>query len=353
MTVGEDGQQPLPWLGPALSAALAAWRGHALLLHGAPGLGTLPLALSLAQAALCEANDRGAGLAPPCGRCGSCRLVQSRVHPDLLVLLPEQLRREHDWPLRDDKPDADDSRRKPSRQIRVEEVRAVIDWVQRTSGRGRGKVVVLHPADTMNATAASALLKTLEEPPAGTRLVLSAADPATLLPTVRSRCQIVRVPLPQAEPAARWLAGQGVAKPEVLLAACAGRPLEALELHAAGLDAAAWAALPAAVARGQGAAVAGMGAPRLIDTLHKLCHDALAVASGAAPCYFPPGSVPPGADVGALLAWQRTLARVARHDDHPWHEALLADTLVAAAHAAWSTPAAAARGGAPSQRQPG
>ncbi len=124
--VDESGELPLPWLAQPLAEALAQHSGHALLLHAAPGSGALPFAMALAQAWLCEAT---AGARRPCGRCGSCRLVQGHVHPDLQVLMPETLRREHDWPLADDKPDGDEGKRKPSRQIRIDEVRGVIDWV--------------------------------------------------------------------------------------------------------------------------------------------------------------------------------------------------------------------------------
>ena len=102
----------------------------------------------------------------PCGRCGSCRLVQSHLHPDLTVLLPETLRREHAWPLPDDKTDGDDSKRKPSRQIRIDEVRLLIERCTRTSARGQGKAGLLHPAEALNLQSANALLKTLEEPAA-------------------------------------------------------------------------------------------------------------------------------------------------------------------------------------------
>lgn len=90
MVVGEDGQLPLPWLAQPLADVLASQRAHALLLHAAPGTGALPFALTMAQAWLCEAAE---GTRRPCGRCGSCRLVQSHLHPDLQVLLPETLRR--------------------------------------------------------------------------------------------------------------------------------------------------------------------------------------------------------------------------------------------------------------------
>lgn len=345
MVVDAGGSLPLPWLAQPLATALATHRGHALLVHGAPGVGALPFALVLAQAWLCE--DKSAAGARPCGRCGSCRLVQAHVHPDLLVLLPEVLRRAHDWPLADDRIEADDSKRKPSRQIRVDEVRSLIDWATRTSARGSGKVAVLHPADVLNAQSANALLKTLEEPPAGTRLVLTSADPAQLLPTVRSRCQRLELRAPAAAEGAAWLAAQGVAQPAVLLAACSGRPLDALALAQAGVDSAAWMALPAAVANGRAAALAGWPVPQAVDALQKLCHDAMARAGGGPALYFPSQQVPAGSEWRRLAAWSQELARISRHAEHPWQEALMIDALVIQGrHAlAESTPASPARRG--------
>lgn len=326
MVVDAAGTLPLPWLAEPLAVALATHRGHALLVHGAAGVGALPFALVLAQAWLCEAT--AAASPRPCGRCGSCRLVQSHVHPDLLVLLPETLRRAHDWPLADDKGEGEDAKRKPSRQIRIDEVRSLIDWATRTSARGRGKVAVLHPAEALNAQSGNALLKTLEEPPVGTRLVLTTGDPALLLPTVRSRCQRLHLPAPAPDAAAGWLVAQGVAQPEVLLAASSGRPLDALALAQAGIDAEAWSALPSAVARGHAAALAGWPVPRAVDALQKLCHDAMCRAGGGPALYFPSQRVPAGAAWPALAAWSHELARVARHEDHPWQEALMIDALV-------------------------
>ncbi len=329
MVVGPDGQLPLPWLAAPLQAALAQQRGHALLVQGHEGIGALPFVLTLAQAWLCEgvAADRAA----PCGHCGSCKLVQNRLHPDLQVLMPELLRRQHEWPLVDDKAEGEDSKKKPSKQIRIDEVRGVIDWVFKTSARGRGKVVVLHPAEALNVQSANALLKTLEEPPPGTRIVLSTADAAWLLPTVRSRCQMLKLPAPGTEPSLAWLQAQGVKGAEALLAACSGRPLEAASWSAAGVQADQWLALPAALARGQAGALQGWPLPRVLDALHKVCHDAMALASGAQPRYFAAGSLPTGGDLAALAAWSRELDRLARHDEHPFFEGLMLEALVAAA----------------------
>ena len=335
MVVGEDGQLPLPWLAQPLADVLASQRAHALLLHAAPGTGALPFALTMAQAWLCEAAE---GTRRPCGRCGSCRLVQSHLHPDLQVLLPETLRREHDWPLRTDKLDGEGAKRKPSRQLLIDDVREVIDWIWKTSARGRGKVALLHPAEALNMFSANALLKVLEEPPPGTRILLTAADPALLLPTVLSRCQRITLRDAPAPQAAAWLAGQGVAEPEVLLAACSGRALDALALARSGVDAATWSALPQALAQGQGGVFTGWPVPRVLDALHKLCHDAMAKASGAPTRFFAAGRMPVGAGMPALSAWSRELRRVAQHDDHPWQEPLLIDALVQAAARALAAP---------------
>jgi DNA polymerase-3 subunit delta' len=345
MWVAEDGAAPLPWLAGPLAAALRQQRGHALLVHAAAGVGPLPFSLVLAQSWLCEqvsdvgaADGQGARLA--CGRCGSCRLVQAKVHPDLMLLMPEAQRRELDWPLPGDKTDSD---KKPSRQIRVEEVRLLIDWVFKTSARGRGKVAVLTPGESLNTTSANALLKTLEEPPPGTRIIITTPDPMRLLPTVRSRCQRLRLAEPDETVATNWLEARGVAEPKVLLAAAAGRPLDALALHEAGVKAEHWRRLPQALARGQAAAVQGWAVPRLLELLQKLCHDAMAVAGGAAPRYFEPGTVPAAGSMARLRAWSLELQRVARHAAHPWNEGVLADALVAAAARALRGPAQASQ----------
>lgn len=319
MVVGESGQLSLPWLAPALEQLLSRQRGHALLLHVAPGAGALPLAATLAQAWLCEANASGQA---PCGRCAACRLVQAGTHPDLMLLLPEEVALAHGLPV-----DVDE-KRKPSRQVRVEDVRRALEWVVTTSARGRTKVLVVHPATALNAVSASALLKTVEEPPAGVRIVLTAGDPARLLPTLLSRCQRWRLPPVPAGQALAWLQGQGVEEPAVLLAAAGGLPLEARRLHEAGISGRQWAAVPDAVRRGEAATFEGWGVPRVIETLHKLCHDAMVRRAGSAPRYFPVGAVPASGSPTALSAWQARLQALAAHAEHPWNEPLLVEALV-------------------------
>ena len=330
--VGADGQLPLPWLEAPLRRALATQRAHALLIHGPQGVGQFELALSLAQAWLCE----GTQAAKPCGVCASCRLVQSHTHPDLLVLLPEALREPLGWAVIDSEGSGESAKRKPSKDIRVDEVRLAIAFAQSTSARGHGKVVVLHPAERMNSVSANALLKTLEEPPGDARLLLSCAAPDALLPTIRSRCQALPLQLPDAAIATRWLAERGVAQPEVMLAATGGQPQDALDWAQEGIDARAWSALPQQVARGDVGTLAAWPIARVVDMLQKLCHDAMRLAAGAPPRYFAQAAMPAVADIDSLAAWAKELGRVARHAEHPWNAALMVESLAQQAKAALS-----------------
>jgi DNA polymerase-3 subunit delta' len=328
----------LPWHGAPLQQALRQ-RAHALLVHGQSGLGQLEFGLAFARASLCEAE----AAERPCGRCAGCRLMETRAHPDFHLLVPEALRVALGWI--DAAEDGDGSKaRKPSREIRVEAVRDAIAWAQNTPSRGRGKLVLIHPAQAMNAVTANALLKTLEEPPASLRLVLTATDPELLLPTIRSRCQRLRLPAPDRAQALAWLQGQGIEGAEVLLTAADGRPLDVVELVRDGFDAGRWAALPRSIARGDAAALAGLPLPRVVETLHKLCHDAMARAAGGTPRYFDASVLPPTGPLPPLAAWSRSLAALARNEEHPWNAGLLMDALVIEAQRALvPAPAAAGR----------
>lgn len=163
----------------ALSAAFGARRlSHGILIHEAPGAGGDWLAKWLAELVLCESDTN-----PPCKECASCKRVGAGHHPDLMWVGP-----------------IDDSR-----QIRIEQVRELSQELSFTAHQGRYKVGVLAPADSMNRFAANALLKTLEEPPQQTLLILVATHPSRLPPTILSRCQRVRVSPPTREEAVAWL----------------------------------------------------------------------------------------------------------------------------------------------------
>jgi len=332
----------LPWLEATIAQAQAlSARSHALLLHGAPGDGLFACAQRIVEGWLCEEGGAAAG---SCGACESCRMLAGGAHPDLHRLLPEALRRQLGLAGGEVGEGAEGAegeggaknKRKPSRQIRIEEVRTAIDWSATTSSRGGVKAILIHPAEAMNLQAASALLKTLEEPPGGVRLLLASAAPARLLPTVRSRCQVLRLQPPDAAQARQWLREQGLQTPEILLAACSDRPLDALEMAKAGIDAARWSALPQAVLQRQAGALAGWAVPAVIDALLKLCHDGLALAAGATPRFFPLPALAQPTAATALADWSRELAGFARQADHPWHEGLLLDALLARTAAAWA-----------------
>ncbi|WP_342593307.1 DNA polymerase III subunit delta' [Ramlibacter agri] len=321
-----------PWISAQLRQLLSQ-RGHAWLLHGPSGLGQYTLALGLAQAWLCDRPTPDGA----CGECDSCHQVEVRSHIDLAVLMPEVQMQELGWPL-DEKAqsDLDDKKRKPSKEIRVDAMRAALEFAQRTSGRGRGKVMLVYPAERMNQVTANALLKTLEEPPGDVRFVLATEAAHQLLPTIRSRCQGHTLAWPAAEQAEAWLKEEGVpaAAAPVLLRAAGGRPEDALRLHRAGLDAQAWARWPKALARGDGSALADWGPAQAVESLQKLCHDLIAMRNGAEPRFFAPGDLPPAADPAALTGWWRDLAATSRTVEHPFNAGLMLEDLVSRARAA-------------------
>ena len=334
--------QGLPWLAAPLVQGLAS-RAHALLLHGPGGVGQYELGLALATGWLCEAD---ADAPRPCGHCPSCRLMAAHMHPDFHLLLPEAQREALGWGVAEEGGDsggAAKAKAKPSKEIRVEAVRAAIEWGQRTSSRGRAKVILIHPAQSMNPIAANALLKTLEEPAGRLRLVLTAHDPEALLPTVRSRCQRLRLDLPPASQALDWLAMQGLSRPEVMLAAAGGQPLEAQAMARDGIDSDAWERVPRAVHGGTATVLADWPQARQIDALQKLCHDLMCQRAGAAPRYFAAALLAPLTDAHgphwpALAQWAQDLNLAARHDEHPWHPGLRSEALAGRGARAWQTP---------------
>ena len=327
------GEVPMPWLQEPLKELLARHQGHALLIQGHPGDGALALAWRLAKAWLCEASAESA--LRPCGHCPACHLFRGHAHGDFRLLTSEWAASE--WGL----PVDIDGQRKPSRQVKVDDVRQALGWLSTTAGRGQGKVLLIHPAEAMNQVSASALLKSLEEPPSGVRIILSTADAALLMPTILSRCQQVRAPRPDAATARTWL--QSVALPVLpacqeapgLLAASAGRPLDALRWAAEGFSAKAWQALPQALPQGQSDVLSGWPVRRMVDACLKLAHDAALSSQGVEPHFFAAAAMPPPAPLPAILAWQTDLLRLAKDVDHPWFEPLAADALAQGAAAVW------------------
>lgn len=318
-----------PWIA-AQREALLAQRGHAWLLQGPSGLGQYALALEMARAWLCEsaAGDQA------CGNCRSCHAIDVHVHADLCVLMPETQMLALGWPLAEKaQAEIDDKKRKPSREIRVDAMRDAVEFCQRTSARGRGKVVLVYPAEQMNAITANALLKTLGEPPGDVRFVLASESAHQLLPTIRSRCLLHTMAWPQEAAMREWLQAQGLdaASAQAFLQASGGRPDDALGLARSGKSAQAWAQLPRAVAQGETAALADLPASQAISVLQKICHDQLARAAGAAPRYFAPGDLPAPPALALLAAWAKELSAAQRTAEHPFNAGLLLEALVARA----------------------
>lgn len=334
----------LPWLVQPLAAVLGREQGHALLVTGPPGVGQFELALAVAHAWLCEAPEGPARLQGACGVCAACRLVAAHSHPDLLVLLPEALREALGWAPADDAGTDKASKAKPSKEIKVDAVRAAVQFAQSTSARGRSKVIVVFPAEQMNGIAANALLKTLEEPPGAARFVLATEAPDALLPTIRSRCQALPLALPEAKAAAAWLEAQGVGSPATMLAATGGQVQKVLDWQAQGLGAAPWTALPRALAQGEAGPLGGWPLPEVLAILQRVCHDAMCLAAGAGPRYFPPAAfeglsaLRGAAALPRLADWSRELTRLVRHAEHPYAAALALEAVVAQARQALAPP---------------
>jgi DNA polymerase-3 subunit delta' len=190
---------------------------HALLLTGPTGLGKNAFARRLAQGLLCETPDPEGNA---CGHCRACRLFQAGSHPDYLVICPEE----------DNKNTESDSSKKKSKVIKIDQIRDFCVFLGYTSHYGGYKIVLLEPADRLHVNAANSLLKTLEEPPGNSLLLLVTAQPARLPATVRSRCQIMSFNTPSNEVAGPWLASRlsGPLEPITLLDAANGAPLAAL-----------------------------------------------------------------------------------------------------------------------------
>lgn len=327
-------KEAAPWIREQLGVLLAQ-QGHAWLLHGPSGLGQYSLALELARAWLCE-QPKPTG---SCGHCGSCHAIDVRTHADLCVLMPETRMMELAWPLSEKaQADIDDKKRKPSKEIRVDGMRDAIEFSQRTSARGRGKVVLVFPAEDMNAITANALLKTLEEPPGDVKFVLASESAHRLLPTIRSRCLGHAMHWPPTDAGLKWLGEQGmpVAEAQSLLVASGGRPQDALEFAASGKTASGWAEFPAAMARGEVGFVKDWSVSDLVDAMQKLCHDVTAVCAGAQPRFFGLHMLKPTAkaQIAGVSAWHSDLVKVRKTMDHPFNSGLMFEALVERARSA-------------------
>ncbi|MET0618469.1 MAG: DNA polymerase III subunit delta' [Luteibacter sp.] len=198
---------PRPWHDDAW-ARLQARRErdalpHALLLAGPAGLGKRDFLAAFVKGLLCQNPSDGA----PCGVCRSCQLVSAGTHPDVVTLT---------FGLRKDGVTRS--------EIVVDQIRDLSQRLAMSSQFGGWQVATVDPADAMNAAAANALLKTLEEPTPATLLVLVADEPARLPATIRSRCQRIDFLVPSREVSMAWLRAEGVADAPAALDAAGGNP---------------------------------------------------------------------------------------------------------------------------------
>lgn len=213
----------LPWHTASLRELIA--RGeklpHALLVHGRAGIGKVEFARAAAQSLLCEAREDHLA----CGACAACKWFSDGNHPDYREVFPDALG--EDEP-EEEGAETDSKDKKKSREIKIDQVRAIADFMAVSTHRDGYRVLVIHPAEAMNLAAANALLKTLEEPSARTVIFLVSDQLGRLLATIRSRCQRVLVPAPDNETALAWLQAQKLANAADALAAAGGAPLDAI-----------------------------------------------------------------------------------------------------------------------------
>lgn len=185
---------------------------HAYLFAGPRGTGKKSVALLCAMASVCRAEEGKR----PCGVCGPCRRMLSGTHPDVHRVVPE----------------------KGKQLIGVDVMRAALDEVSVKSFEGGAKALVFPEAERMTPQAQNCLLKTLEEPPEATAFFLITDQPGALLPTIVSRCRVVRFHPLSEQACAKRLMQLGMSEADAKRGAhmaegCVG---QALEIDAARLE---------------------------------------------------------------------------------------------------------------------
>lgn len=185
----------------------------------------------------------------------------------------------------------------------------------------------------MNTSAANALLKSLEEPPPGAMFILVSHRPARLLPTIRSRCVAVAVPVPEASVAKRWLEAQGVRDAARWLAFAGGTPRRALE-YASGEQGEAIERILRALAAGKDVAADAVSERAelelLAEILQKIALDRAFAALGGRAKYSAPGAGAASGDARAWLAYARAMGRNRALARHPLNPKLFAAEMLGA-----------------------
>lgn len=175
---------------------------HAILLVGPTGVGKTAFSEQLAALLLCE--SLGPGLAA-CGECQACLWLDAGNHPDFRRIAP-------DGDDDDEEGIGEKTKKRGSNIIRIDQIRELEAFVFVGSHRNGNRVVLITEADAMNASAANALLKILEEPPPMVYFILASSNNKSLLPTIRSRCRVIPFGTPDSDTAATWLIDAGLEK---------------------------------------------------------------------------------------------------------------------------------------------
>jgi DNA polymerase III subunit delta' len=218
-----------PWQNNAWSTLqqMRARLPHAILFHGPEGIGKTAFAEHFARSLLCE-TPGAEGHA--CGTCPSCGWFAQYGHPDFRRVRPEILEDES-TEAGEDGEAAEGKKTKaakaPSKDIKIDQVRALADFMNVSTHRQGLRIVTLYPAEALNTASANAILKTLEEPPPNTVFLLVSNSLDRLLPTILSRCRKFAMAMPTRDEAMQWLKEQGVADADVWLAEQGGAPLAA------------------------------------------------------------------------------------------------------------------------------
>jgi len=315
-----------PWTQPILES-LKAMRDrlpHALLLHGPRGVGKLELAERVAQYLLCEHADPAAR---PCDKCDGCRWYLGGNHPDFRRIEPEAIAKVP--PAAEEEGEEGNASEAPTRRtkqpsivITVDQVRALANFLNLRSHRGALRIALVNPAEDMNANASNALLKSLEEPAAGAMFILVSHRPARLLPTIRSRCVALAVPIPPRDAAIAWLKTQGAENPDRWLAYAGGAPAQALAYAG---EAAGWDRVlksPAPVDDRE-------SLERLAEVLQKIAYDRAFSAFGIPPKYktgVPAGTL---AKARGWLAFARMMGANRALSRHPLNPRLFSSEMLA------------------------
>lgn len=329
-----------PWQDAARTeiAALVARGAQALLLHGQAGTGKLATVIAIAQDLLCE--DPGQG-GRACGRCDGCRLMRAGSHPDLRIVVPEAMRElvPIGSPADDEAVGAEagapvaegEGKARRSREIRIEQVRDLGALAEVSAHRRGRRVVVLGPAESLNAAAGNAALKLLEEPPERMVFLVVADAVDDVLATIRSRCLLVRGGLPSSAVAIAWLATQGITDGAERLAQAGGAPFVVLrQAGRPALDDDARTALLGMLRSGSDLPLARIAAevPRTVqigpacELMQRWGWDVLARQRGAPVRYHPAERetierLAATALPSAWLLWLTQLERIRADADHP------------------------------------